>query len=195
MTQPGSPPFVVLRLGVRQRVGDWFSIWKEIPGRLGDFLVWFFVAVLIGGLLPLVRVGLAVGWRQAVLGGSLASFCVILLSDSIATNVILQTRRTTKVLEEGKRVIAAFAIVLVVSQASLVAPSLLTTGTAPTNGTVTIQLAFTLVALLTAVHLHCFRLRDLEPTADEAQATEDASVDQLATGSTKLSKTKAGEAL
>jgi Na+/melibiose symporter-like transporter len=183
----------------RDRLRGWMSPLYEIEKQPGDFLVWFVVAIGIGGLsiwiYPLLRPNLGTwqAWFYTVSGGTLGIFVTVLLANSLVT-VIQPAKQLRTSIEEGRRVASSITVLLLITQAMLI--WLMDSPSGTPNSLITFQLILVVLGIALATYLQCIRLMELPfPARSSLLTQEDVRIEHLKDEMESKKQTKAGEAL
>ena len=160
---------------------------RSIKSQPYQFIVWWLVANVLGlaGIwLPLIILYFSerpvyVAFQNIVNAGSLASFCVVILAEGVASNLV--ARKTgSSVTAVGIRAlfsIIAFTLALI-PVGVLIAQHVSTDGP---NVSISFQVSFTVLIILLASYLYCFRFPAWgERDVDYIRNKEDKDVRDLA---------------
>jgi hypothetical protein len=149
-----------------------------------QFTVWWIVAIILGlsGFwLPLLLHSVLDGsWYMYFEGylkaGSLASFSIVVLADGIATTLVAVNAGRNLVAAGIRGLIGVFALLLtLINVAILVVP----TNGKLSAGFVIFQFIITVITIITASYLYCFRSSEWEKSAGDVKKEEDREVDNL----------------
>lgn len=165
----------------KQLVGPLNSIWEQ-PYQ---FAVWWIVANvfgLAGFLLPIF-----LSWSRnkvthevflaSVRAGSLASFSVVLLAEGISGALVAQGAGTNLVAAGLRGLVSVLALLVAMIQVGfLVVESVITDGSTPSANS---QVFVTLLAILFASYLYCFRFASWEKDVEAVREADDQAVQDL----------------
>ncbi len=167
--------------------------WKQLCEPLNSikeqpyqFAVWWVVANifgLAGFLLPIL-----LSWSRnkvtyevylaSVRAGSLASFSVVLLAEGIAGALVARGAGTNLVAAGLRGLVSVLALLVAMIQVGfLVVQSVITDASMPSPA---FQVFVTLVAILFASYLYCFRFASWEKGVEVVREAEDQAVQDLA---------------
>jgi hypothetical protein len=167
-------------------------LWRQVCGPLNaiweqpyQFAVWWVVANIFGVagfLLPIFLTWARSkdaheAYLASLKGGSLASFCVVLLAEGIAAALVAQGAGTNLV-AAGLRGLASVLALLVafIQMAFLVAESVITDGSAISPVP---QIATAVLAVLLASYLYCFRFTSWEKGVEEVWKADNKAVENI----------------
>ncbi len=160
-----------------------------------QFSVWWLIANIVG--LTGIWLPLFLGWYRGnpngpsleglIASGALATFSIVILADGIATS--LATKGGINHTAAGIRGVAgALALIVVLLDTALVFAGIsLTKDEHPHIG---FQIFLTVIAILLASYLYCFRSSDWEKSVEEIKEKEDKEVAAL--GANASAKTNDG---
>ncbi|MGH9796131.1 MAG: hypothetical protein ACRD5G_15290 [Candidatus Acidiferrales bacterium] len=159
---------------------------NSIRERPYQFIVWWMVANIVGlagFLLPILLTWSRNKDTYAVFvsligAGSLASFSVVLLAEGIA-GALVATGTGTNLIAAGLRgLVSVLALLVVLVQMMfLVAHAVITDGFPPSP---LFQVLVTMLGILCATYLYCFRFASWEKGVESVRKEDDQSVQQLA---------------
>jgi hypothetical protein len=180
-------------------------LWKHVCGPLNSifeqpyqFVVWWIVANVFGMagfLLPIF-----LSWTRnrnahdayldSLKGGSLSSFCVVLLAEGIAAALVAQGAGTNLV-AAGLRGLASVLALLVafIQMTFLVAESVITDGSVISPAP---QIVTAVLAVLLASYLYCFRFTSWEKGVDEVLEADDKAVEDMTAAAKAVAADKHG---
>jgi hypothetical protein len=162
------------------------------------FLEWLLTAVVVGSvgvwLVPLLGLGPSTAWYDAIATGSLTSFCIVLLADLSSWSFPVSARLSGRPVDHPKHSASIIAFILVLIQVGILV-ALAAAKKDATPRLVGFQIVLLILTLTIASYLVCFRLRDLDPTAAEVEARENAEVKNLDVKAATITKTSEGEEL
>ena len=180
--------------GFWEQIVSWLRPWHEVRNHPAPFVVWLCLTVVLGsvGVWLIPALGLD-RWTSTIALGSLGSFCIVLLSNAIASTLIPSIPERLKFAEPGRIIGVIVAIILIVVQAGTIVKFRVVNDLS--TGTLTAELLLAGLMIATAIYLLCFRLSELEPSAAFLQAQELRTVERLAAGARSAKETRSGEAL
>lgn len=181
--------------GFWRQVLGWCYPWRQVARYPGPLLHWFAIAVGMGSAgVWLTPVAALDTWLSSLSAGSLGTFCIVLLSQSIATSTgRVDPELGEAVAENGRRFAVALALIFVLVQAGVIVR--FKTADAPSSELIVAQVVLVLLTLATSVYVLCFKLSALEPGAEVVSAQEDEDIRELLEGAQRTSTSKAGDAL
>ncbi len=161
------------------------------------FVVWWLAAVVLGlagfwlPVLLLVSCGNLEGaklaFKNMTSAGNLASFSVVILADGIAASLVAVGAGSNITAAGIRGVVGIIALLLVIIQVGfLVACQIM--------GSISIgfQVITTVLAVLLATYIYCFRFASWEKGVDETKKEEDKEVKNLSKEAESKSKTNLG---
>jgi hypothetical protein len=157
---------------------------KEQPWQ---FAVWWLVANIIGltGVwLPLLMLywsdrPVQIAFQNIVYAGSLASFCIVILADGIASNLVARKTGSSQTAVGVRAFLSIIAIILVLITVGIMIAE--HSGGKDNHVSISGQIIITVVAILLASYLYCFRFPVLgEKEVDSVREEEDTEVRKLA---------------
>lgn len=178
----------------RQICGPLNSIWEQ-PYQ---FAVWWIVAVVFGlaGFLVPMFLGLILNritsevFLAAVRAGSLASFSVVVLAEGIAGALVAQGTGSNVVAAGIRGLVSVLALLVAgIQVVFLVVQGMTTNGS--TRAPI-LQVAVTLLAILFASYLYCFRFASWERDVAAVREADDHAVAELANSAQKVTADDAG---
>ena len=175
---------------------QWFSPWREVRKYPGPLLKWVVISVGLGSagvwLTPAASLD---SWLSSLTAGSLGTFCIVLLSQSIATSMgfVDQELGGLRDAENGRQIAFGLAIIFILVQAAVIfrfkAVDL------PSASLVVIQLLLVFLTVSTAIYVLCFKLHALEPGAEMVSMQENKEVRDLSEEANRIKASKSGDAL
>ncbi len=171
-------------------------IWKK-PHQ---YLVWWLVAMFVGLAsfwLPFILRYLVDGTqmqftREYFKSGSMASFSIVILADGLATCLVVANSGRNHVTAGIKGILGVTTLILVVLNVGILALSAFNISS---HGLHIVQLLITLLSILTASYLYCFRDPSWEKTVGDVQEEENEEVDNLGRTATQTSADESGNKL
>lgn len=173
-----------------------------ISDRPWDFIVWWVVAIGFGTAgfwLPLLLLaqtggGAATGvFMSSVDAGTLASFSIVLLADGIAAALIVVGGGSNITAAGMRAFVGILAFLLGVVQVGVLVLAHGSEGAPHTS--VRFQLAMTVLAILLASYLYCFRSQSWEKDVADVKEKEDKEVEGLSASAEEKSTDEGGAKL
>lgn len=136
---------------------------KSIREQAGQFLIWWLVAIVVGlaGIwLPLLILhfssgGVYITFQSILKAGSLASFCVVILAEGIASNLVARKTGSSETALGIRGVFSILAIILLLIVVSVMMTQHV--GGEKQSVSVGFQVVLAMAAILMASYMYCFR--------------------------------------